>query len=159
MEAQYSSDCYQLTVSENDLARARLQLKQLLELRKSTVRSMSYFPKSDSSTVLAEVPRMEEVHRDGAGSHAANGKRPAEPPVGSRPASGSPKPTVLPTVTASAAIGTGNTFGDQTTRSTNQLNNKLNESAGISRQRPDLQQPPSPHVPRQSEARNPSGQN
>ena len=32
MEAQYSSDCYQLTVSENDLAQARLQLKQLLEL-------------------------------------------------------------------------------------------------------------------------------
>ena len=61
MEAQYSSDCYQLTVSENDLAQARLQLKQLLELGIDSTFDV-VFPEIDSSTVLAEVPRMEEVY-------------------------------------------------------------------------------------------------
>ena len=114
MEAQYSSDCYQLTVSENDLAQARLQLKQLLELGIDSTFDV-VFPEIDSSTVLAEVPQMESGRLNIQSALA--GERVA-------------KADGLPTVTASAAIETGNTSGTNYSFY-NQLNNKLNESAGI----------------------------
>ena len=120
MEAQYSSDCYQLTVSENDLAQARLQLKQLLELGIDSTFDV-VFPEIDSSTVLAEVPRMEVMPQMESGRLNIQSAL-----VGERVA----KADGLPTVTASAAIGTGNTSGTNYSFY-NQLNNKLNESAGI----------------------------
>ena len=152
MEAQYSSDCYQLTVSENDLAQARLQLKQLLELGIDSTFDV-VFPEIDSSTVLAEVPRLEEVYRTALEvmPQMESGRLNIQSALaGERVA----KADGLPTVTASAAIGTGNTSGTNYSFY-NQLNNKLNESAGITVS--VLQQPPSPHVPRQGETRDPSG--
>lgn len=128
MEAQYSSDCYQLTVSENDLAQARLQLKQLLELGIDSTFDV-VFPEIDSSTVLAEVPRLEEVYRTALEvmPQMESGRLNIQSALaGERVA----KADGLPTVTASAAIGTGNTSGTNYSFY-NQLNNKLNESAGI----------------------------
>ena len=128
MEAQYSSDCYQLTVSENDLAQARLQLKQLLELGIDSTFDV-VFPEIDSSTVLAEVPRMEEVYLTALEvmPQMESGRLNIQSALaGERVA----KADGLPTVTASAAIGTGNTSGTNYSFY-HQLNNKLHESAGI----------------------------
>ena len=128
MEAQYSSDCYQLTVSENDLAQARLQLKQLLELGIDSTFDV-VFPEIDSSTVLAEVPRLEEVYRTALEvmPQMESGRLNIQSALAGERVAKADGP---PTVTASAAIGTGNTSGTNYSFY-NQLNNKLNESAGI----------------------------
>ena len=105
-----------------------MQLKQLLELGIDSTFDV-VFPEIDSSTVLAEVPRMEEVYRTALEvmPQMESGRLNIQSALaGERVA----KADGLPTVTASAAIGTGNTSGTNYSFY-NQLNNKLNESAGI----------------------------
>lgn len=63
MESQFSSDRYRVVQSENDLAFARLQLKQLLELEPEQAFDV-FFPELDEGEVLLQVPLLEEVYRE-----------------------------------------------------------------------------------------------
>ncbi len=63
MEAQYSSDLYRVVQSENDLALAKLQLKQLLELDPEEDFEV-VFPELDEKNVLLPLPGLEDVYRE-----------------------------------------------------------------------------------------------
>lgn len=62
MESQYSSDSYRVVQSENDLAYAKLQLKQLLELEPEDSFEV-VFPELDEGKVLLAIPALDEVYR------------------------------------------------------------------------------------------------
>ena len=61
MESQYSSDKYQLTVSETTLSQDILTLKQLLELGLNEHFEVE-FPDLDSTDVLVEIPALADVY-------------------------------------------------------------------------------------------------
>ncbi len=129
MESQYSSDRYQLTVSETSLAEAILTLKQLLELDLDQPFEAA-FPDLDDAQVLVPVPDLASVYQQALETmpEIESSRTSIESArIGEKIAAADK----LPTVTASAAIGTGNYSGSNYSFY-NQLNNKLNESAGIS---------------------------
>ena len=116
MESQYSSDKYQLTVSQTSLDQNILTLKQLLELGLDESFDVQ-FPDLSSEDVLAEVPALDRVYSRLNVESAQ---------LGEKIAAGDG----LPSLTASASIGTGNISGTNYSFY-NQLNNKLNENVGI----------------------------
>jgi len=61
LESQYSSDKYQLTVSENSLNTYKLQLKQLLELPLNETINMA-IPEISSTDVLQPLPSLASVY-------------------------------------------------------------------------------------------------
>ena len=128
MESQYSDDRYQLTVSETNLAQYRLQLKQLLELDLGASFDVA-FPALDSADVLAPIPSLDEVYRTSLSvmPEMESGRLGIESSrLGEKIAAADGRPTI----TANASVGTGNISGTNYSFY-NQLNNKLNESAGI----------------------------
>ncbi len=128
IESQLSSDRYQLTVSENTLAQARLTLKQLLELGLDEPFEVD-FPELGDDQVMAAIPSVASVYSSALAwlpevQSSQLNIQSAE--VGEKIATAEK----LPTITANAAIGTGNYSGSNYSFY-NQLNNQLNESAGI----------------------------
>ena len=128
MESQYSSDKYQLTVSQTSLDQNILTLKQLLELGLDESFDVQ-FPDLSSEDVLAEVPALDRVYRRALEvmPQVENSRLNVESAqLGEKIAAGDG----LPSLTASASIGTGNISGTNYSFY-NQLNNKLNENVGI----------------------------
>ncbi|MDD3108677.1 MAG: TolC family protein, partial [Alistipes sp.] len=128
MESQYSSDKYQLTVSENLLAQRTLVLRQLLELELED-RFAIDFPELSEGEVLASIPELASAYRDALEvmpqiDNSAANIRSAQVNEQIAKAAG------LPSLTASAAIGTGNISGTNYSFY-NQLNHKLNENIGL----------------------------
>ncbi|MFA6335454.1 MAG: TolC family protein [Bacteroidales bacterium] len=129
IEAQLSSDKYQLAVGENNLAQSRLSLKQLLELGINESFDL-LFPDLDSIDVLEELPGLNDVYTKAlfVMPQIENSLLQIESAkVGEKIASAE----MLPSVTMSAAIGTGNISGTNWAFF-DQLNNKLNENIGLS---------------------------
>ena len=125
MESQYSSDKYQLTVSQTSLDQNILTLKQLLELGLDESFDVQ-FPDLSSEDVLAEVPALDRVYRRALEvmPQVENSRLNVESAqLGEKIAAGDG-------LTASASIGTGNISGTNYSFY-NQLNNKLNENVGI----------------------------
>ena len=128
MESQYASDRYQLTSSEARLSESRLALKQLLELGLEDSFEV-VFPEIDSADVLSEIPALEDVYRTALTvmPEVENSRLGIESSqIGEKIARAEGRPTL----TADASIGTGNTSGSNYAFY-NQLDNKLNERAGI----------------------------
>ncbi|MBQ4280250.1 MAG: TolC family protein [Rikenellaceae bacterium] len=128
IEAQYSSDLYNLTAAENALSLARLQLKQLLELGIDD-RMEIYYPELDSSQIMATLPPLHEVYRTSLGvmpQIAGSLKSIEASLVGEKIA----RADRIPTLSVSAAAGTGN-FSQTGYNFFNQLNNQFNQSAGL----------------------------
>ena len=128
IESQYASDRYQLTVSETRLSESRLALKQLLELGIDEAFDV-VFPELDSADVLVAIPSLESVYRTALTvmPEVENSRLGIESSqIGEKIALADGRPMI----TASASIGTGNTSGTNYAFY-NQLNNQLNESAGI----------------------------
>lgn len=128
MESQYSSDKYQLTVSQTSLDQNILTLKQLLELGLDESFDVQ-FPDLSSEDVLAEVPALDRVYQRALEvmPQVENSRLNVEAAqLGEKIAAGDG----LPSLTASASIGTGNISGTNYSFY-NQLNNKLNENVGI----------------------------
>ena len=129
IKAQRSSDNYQVTVAENSLAQARLDLKQLLELGLDEPFEVS-FPELSDSQVLLPVPTLASVYRTALETmpeiqSSRTGIEAAE--LEEKIASAAR----LPTVSLSAGIGTGNFSGSGISFG-NQLDRKFNQSAGLS---------------------------
>ena len=109
MESQYSSDKYQLTVSQTSLDQNILTLKQLLELGLDESFDVQ-FPDLSSEDVLAEVPALDRVYRRALEvmPQVENSRLNVESAqLGEKIAAGDG----LPSLTASASIGTGNISG------------------------------------------------
>ncbi|MEN6618059.1 MAG: TolC family protein [Rikenellaceae bacterium] len=129
IEAQLSSDRYQQTVGENDLAQSRLSLKQLLELGLNENFDL-FFPDLDSLDVLGEIPQLQVIYNralEVMPQIESSRLQIESARVGEKIASAD----MLPSVSMSAAIGTGNISGTNYAFF-NQLNNKLNENIGLS---------------------------
>lgn len=129
LQSQLSSDRYQLVTSQNSLATAKLSLKQLLELGIDAQFDVT-FPEIDDSVVLDEVPDLTDVYQTAVESQPdmESSRLNVElAKINERIAASSS----LPTISASAAIGTGNISGSNYSFY-NQLNNQLNENVGIS---------------------------
>lgn len=128
IDAQYRSDIYDRTVAENTLAQAKLKLKQLLELELSDDFEVA-FPEVDDAEVMAAVPALAEVYASATEvmPQVESSRLEVEAAqVNEKMAKGQR----LPTVSLSAAVGTGN-FSNGGYSFFNQLSNKLNESATV----------------------------
>ncbi len=128
IEAQYRSDVYDRTVAENTLAQAKLKLKQLLELELEDEFEVA-FPEIADAAVMAAVPELAEVYASATQvmPQAESSRLEVEAAqVNEKIAKGQR----LPTVSLSAAVGTGN-FSNSGFSFFNQLSNKLNESATV----------------------------
>ena len=128
IDAQYRSDIYDRTVAENTLAQAKLKLKQLLELELSDDFEVA-FPEVDDAEVMAAVPALAEVYASATEvmPQVESSRLEVEAAqVNEKMAKGQR----LPSVSLSAAVGTGN-FSNGGYSFFNQLSNKLNESATV----------------------------
>lgn len=128
IEAQYRSDLYDRTVAESTLAQAKLKLKQLLELDLENEFEVA-FPEVEDAEVMAAVPALAEVYASATEvMPQVEGSRleVEAAQVNEKIAKGQK----LPTVSLSAAVGTGN-FSNSGFSFFNQLSNKLNESATV----------------------------
>lgn len=129
IEAQYNSDLYQLTVAKNTLAQSILSLKQLLELELTDTFSPA-FPELSNEQVLTPVPALAEVYRKAIDvmPEVSNSRLNIEAAlIGEKKA----QAERLPTISLNAGINTGHNSGSDYSFS-QQLDHKLNESAGIS---------------------------
>ncbi len=129
MEAQLSTDRYQLTVGENTLTQSILTLKQLLEIDVNE-EFMPYFPDPEELSVPENLPELKSVYEaalEGRPEIKSSLLQIESAKVGEKIA----RADYLPAITASASIGTGNLSGSGYSLS-NQLNNKLNENVGLS---------------------------
>ncbi len=128
LQSQLASDKYQVTVAENSLSQYKLQLKQLLELGEGDSFEVA-FPQLDDQSVLSPIPTVEQVWS------SAQSQMPqmqsGELNVSAAEAAESvAKASFYPTVSLSVGMSTG-TYSDMGAFF-DQLNNKLNESVGVS---------------------------
>lgn len=129
IESQLNSDKYQLTVGENDLAQSKLNLKQLLELGVNESLEL-LFPDLDSVDILEQLPALQDVYKTALEvmPQIENGRLLIESAKVNEKIASADR---LPSITMSAAVGTGNISGTNWSFY-NQLNNKLNENIGVS---------------------------
>ena len=129
MEAQVSTDRYQLVTAQTTLQNYKLQLKQLLELDGEEEMNL-YLPALDNSKVLSPLPTKTDVY------HAALAVRP-EIESGKLNIQASElnidiaRAGYMPSVSLSAGIGTNNTSGSDFTFA-QQVKNGWNNSLGLS---------------------------
>ncbi len=129
LEAQVSSDNYQLVTSQAALQDYKLQLKQLLELSGDEEMSL-YLPTLADADVLTALPGKNEVYQ------TALATRP-EIESGQLSVAASAldidiaKAGYIPTISMSAGIGTNNTSGSDFTFA-QQVKNGWNNSIGVS---------------------------
>lgn len=125
-ESQYSADNYSLVNAKNNLQQYILNLKQLLELGLDEEFNVS-FPDLDDNDVMKLVPSVEEVYNTAIEvmpdmQASRLDIQAAELNEKIAKASG------LPSISASASLGTANASGSNYF---NQLSNRVNGSAGI----------------------------
>ena len=129
LKAQRSSDNYQVTVAENTLSQARLDLKQLLELGLEESFEV-YFPERPDSQVLLPIPSLATVYRTALETmpEIQSSKTSIEAAELEEKIASAAR---LPTISLSAGIGTGNFSGSGISIG-DQLERKFNQSAGLS---------------------------
>lgn len=128
LEAQVSTDRYQLVTAQATLQEYKLQLKQLLELDGEEEMNV-YIPELDDENILAPLPSKSDVF------HAALAIRPEieasklDVEV-SELGIGIAKSGYMPSISLSAGIGTNNTSGSDFTFA-EQVKNGWNNSVGL----------------------------
>jgi outer membrane protein len=128
IEAQLSSDKYQLTLAENTLAQAILTLKQLLEID-SSQDFQPFFPDPDTLEVPNKLPELSNVY-EATLEYWPEIKNSQFQIESAKIEEKIAYSGFLPSINASASIGTGNISGSNYSFY-NQLENKLNENVGL----------------------------
>lgn len=129
VEAQYSSDKYNLVLAENSYDNYKLQLKQLLEL--DTVIDFNIdFPTIQSSEILQPIPSSSDVYSTALAIMPQ--VRSSQLDINMAEISRSvAKAGYIPTVSLSGSLGTGNRYSDGPSFFT-QLNRQFNQRIGLS---------------------------
>lgn len=129
LEAQVSSDRYQLVTAQATLSDYKLQLKQLLELDGEEEMNLA-IPQLDETLVLSPLPAKRDVYLTALSlrPEIETGKLNVE---SSELGISIAKAGYLPTISLSAGIGTNNTSGSDFTF-TEQMKNGWNNSIGLS---------------------------
>ena len=128
LEAQYYNDQYQVTIAENALATARLDLKQLLELDIDEEFDI-YFPELNEAQVIVPLPSLEEVYRTALEvmPEIQKSKLDVSSAEMEEKIAASDR---LPSVTLSAGVSTGHNSQDNHSFGS-QLSNRLSENIGL----------------------------
>ncbi|WP_294142300.1 TolC family protein [uncultured Sanguibacteroides sp.] len=128
IRAQYSNDQYQVTLAENTLALAKLQLKQLLELELDESFEI-YFPELSDAKILTLVPSLNEVYETALKvmPEMKSSKLNVDAALLDEKIAAADR---LPSITFNASVGT-NHDSDSDYSFRKQLNNRLNENIGI----------------------------
>ncbi|NDW18462.1 TolC family protein [Dysgonomonas sp. 216] len=129
VEAQYSSDKYNLVAAQNSFDSYKLQLKQLLELDITDEFDVN-FPTIGDEEVVSLIPSKYEVYRTALEimPELKNSKLNIELAELEK---SSAKGGYLPTVSLNGSIGTGNTWDSSPSFST-QINRRFNQYIGVS---------------------------
>lgn len=128
IKAQYSNDQYQVTLAENTLALAKLQLKQLLELELDESFEI-HFPELSDADVLTLVPSLKEVYETALKvmPEMKSSKLNVDAALLDEKIAAADR---LPSITFNASVGTDHD-SDSDYSFRKQLNNRLNENIGI----------------------------
>lgn len=129
IESQYSSDKYQLTVSENNLRSYKLQLKQLLELSLNEAMDI-VIPEINSMEILKPLPSLQSVYETALQVMPQVGSSNLEVVIAGLETEKA-KAGYLPKISLNASIGTSN-ISDSNLNFSDQLQDRLNEMIGIS---------------------------
>jgi outer membrane protein len=129
IKSQLSGDKYQLTVASNSLEQSELSLKQLLELGIDDDFEV-FFPVLDCEDIVQDIPSLRTIYENALQimPDIANSRLQIESARIEQKIAAS---ETLPALSLSASIGTGNISGSSYSFS-EQLNNSLNESIGVS---------------------------
>lgn len=128
LKAQYGSDLYNLTVSQNQVRQSRLALKQLLELDLDEEMPLR-FPDLGSQQITQEVPSLHAVYFTALETMPEI--KVAESEIASSVLNEkTAKAGRLPSITLSAAVGTGY-YTSADFAFLNQLGNNINENVSL----------------------------
>lgn len=128
IEAQYSSDKYNLIQAQNSYETYKLQLKQLLELEFDEDIEVE-FPQIDDNAVLQFIPSKYEVYKKALTIMPEIASSKLNIQLANLNKS-SAKAGYLPTVSVSGSIGTGNIFNSSPSFVT-QIGHNFNQSIGV----------------------------
>lgn len=128
IEAQYSSDKYNVVQAQNSYDTYRLQLKQLLELEFYEDIEVE-FPQIDDNDVLQFIPSKYEVYKKSLAIMPEIASSKLNIQLANLNKS-SAKAGYLPTVSISGSIGTGNIFNSSPSFAT-QVGRNFNQSIGL----------------------------
>lgn len=128
IEAQYSSDKYNLIQAQNSYETYKLQLKQLLELEFDEDIEVE-FPQIDDNAVLQFIPSKYEVYKKALTIMPEIASSKLNIQLANLNKS-SAKAGYLPTVSVSGSIGTGNIFNSSPSFAT-QIGHNFNQSIGV----------------------------
>lgn len=128
IEAQYSSDKYNLIQAQNSYDAYKLQLKQLLELEFDEDIEVQ-FPQIDDNEVLQFIPSKYEVYKKALIIMPEIASSKLDIQLANLNKS-SAKAGYLPTVSVSGSIGTGNIFNSSPSFAT-QIGHNFNQSIGL----------------------------
>lgn len=128
VEAQYSSDKYNLVQAQSSYESYKLQLKQLLELDYDEEIDI-VFPEINDEDILLFIPSKYEVYRRALNimPEVANSKLNIQLANLSK---SSAKAGYLPTISVTGSIGTGNIFNNSPSFAT-QIGRNFNQSIGL----------------------------
>lgn len=130
VEAQYSSDKYNLTLAENSYDSYKLQLKQLLELDIDRDFEIE-FPDIDDTDIQMLIPSKQEVYQVALSimPEIKSNKLSVDiAEIGKATA----KAGYLPTVSLSGSIGTNNMWNNNSPSFSTQINRNFNQYVGVS---------------------------
>jgi len=128
IESQYSSDKYQLTVSENNLKSYKLQLKQLLELSLNEAMDI-VIPEINSTEILKPLPSLQSIYETALKVMPQVGSSNLEVAIAGLETEKA-KTGYLPKISLNASVGTSNVSGSNMNFS-DQLQDRLNEMIGV----------------------------
>ena len=128
VEAQYSSDKYNLVVAQNSFDSYKLQLKQLLELDIDTEFNVE-FPEISDDDIMRLIPSKQEVYRRALTIMPQVSSSKLGIDVANLSKS-TAKAGYLPKLTLSGNLGTNNLYG-QSPSFTSQLNRNFSQSIGL----------------------------
>lgn len=128
VEAQYSSDKYNLVLAQNSFDNYKLQLKQLLELDYDVDFDLE-FPEIGDDEVLQAIPLKSDIYQKALSimPEIANSRLGVDIANISKSTA---KAGYLPTLSLSGSIGTGNIY-NQSTSFMRQIDRNFNQSIGL----------------------------
>lgn len=129
VEAQYSSDAYNLTLAQNSYDSYKLQLKQLLELELADEFDIE-FPEVNDTDIQTLMPSKAEVYRTALLIMPEIKSNKLSIDIADLEKS-SAKGGYLPTISLNGGLGTGNTWNTGPSFTT-QLDRAFNQYAGVS---------------------------
>ncbi|MDU1891507.1 MAG: TolC family protein [Dysgonomonas sp.] len=129
VEAQYSSDKYNLVLAQNSFDNYKLQLKQLLELDIDETLEIE-FPTIDDNEVVALIPSVNEIYEKSLSIMPEVKSSKLDMDIADIEKS-TAKAGYLPSLSLNGSVGTGNVWNSGYSAFSTQLNRNFSQSLGL----------------------------